>query len=186
MKDRRSAVLAVKALINLAVPVPAVKNLKAFISAPSAAYATAVLLPAFAYLYVLLKKSRYNRVFLRKTYLPSNKLMYSLAVCELPVLLLLHWLLATPYLGACHLLLAVVLFACARPGRDARRLRIASFDTKFRLGILARNIGEARGLRAGEVVKIMRKTSAGYVVRNSQGEEFELVADDIAEVIDIV
>lgn len=65
---------------------------------------------------------------------------------------------------------------------------MASFSSPLRLGIMSRDVGNEHltGLQAGEVVKIMRKTASGYVVKNSRQDEFEIAEGDISEVIEMV
>lgn len=195
MADGRRTLIFFKALCNLLLPVYPVARHRPVLSPALLLYILLAAGSVLTVVYILVKKARYNRIFLRKVYKPSNRLFLVFGSFEMPLTLALYGYLL--YIGrnavlgaiaAAHVLLSAGCLWYVHHQAGGYRVRINSFDNNFKLGVLAVQIGEDsdRGLQKGEIVKIVKTTSSGYLVKNSKGEEFLVDLSDIEEIIDIV
>lgn len=195
MADHRRTLVLSKIFYNLLFPIYPVVERGLLLSPLILLYILQAAVPVLASFYIGFKKAKYSRVFLRRVYMPSNRLFLVMAGFELPFMAGMYCYLAYARAGvlifcaaAAHLLLTlcVYLYACAKASRY--KVRINSFDNNFKLGVMGVQIGEEgeRGLEKGEIVKIVKRQADGYLVKNSKGEEFIVKLSDIEEIIDIV
>ncbi|KAI4293066.1 hypothetical protein PAPHI01_2340 [Pancytospora philotis] len=192
MADFRSKVFITKIFLNVLFPVYPIINHATLLSVASVLYGLLVLIPVLTVMYIYTKKTKYNRVFLRKIYLPSDRLFQVVSGFEFPIMLGLYGYLirqemklAVVAVAAAHILISVgclwYVYARARKQRG----RISSFDSSFKLGRIVKRVGAEteRGLSEGEIVKIIRTSESGYIVVNFKGEEFSIALEDIGEIL---
>ncbi|KAI5181912.1 hypothetical protein PAEPH01_2839, partial [Pancytospora epiphaga] len=158
-------------------------------------YISQILVPVLVFFYINYKKTKYSKVFLRRIYRPSNKLLLVMASLELPLIFGMYFYLfanSTSVFLYCVVIIHTLLVLCGYvyvyTKANRYRGRINSFENNFKLGVLAVGIGDEgeHGLEKGGIVKIVRRLTDGYLVKNSKGEEFIVKLSDIEEIIDIV
>ena len=121
-------------------------------------------------------------------YIPSNKLFIFTSILETVVGLFLYILTKRYLFGIIHFILIILILLYVLAGSSSRRQRISSFNKNFQLGIMSKDLmgSSGEGLRNGEVVKIMKKTTNGYRVKNSDGNEYEINDSDISEIMEML
>lgn len=185
MVDYRRGVMLLKILANSLFPVYFVWKSDKNRSILSIIYIILLAVPVLFLAYVHYKKIKYSRIFLRKIYVPSIKLFTWLQAIESILTIALYFTLSKYIWGGLHLFFSFTLFLFVFWKNSRQRVRINSFETTFKLGIIAKSIGETNGLRKGELVKIVQTGESGYVVKNSKNIEFSVDKSDISEIIDI-
>jgi len=184
--DSRQRIIWLKLFINIVAPLYLVVKQEKIIAIPTLVYALLFLVEVLIVVYVEYRKSRYQHLFLRKIYVPSNKLFVTTFFIEIPVVGLLYAFLDRYLFGILHLIPILILYILIYIKRSGKYTRKSSFKERIKFGVIARNIGneDENGLKKGELVKIMRKTNGGYVVKNRIGE-FSVSLEDIGEIINI-
>ena len=200
MADYRTNILVFKFFVNLVLPgallvfdsAKTYNNKKTGHILPDVPlvfipYALLTALTLLICAYVYYKKVKYSRVFLRKIYLPSNKVFCFFAAGEIPLVMWLHWVYEARFWGALHVLIALSGFLFVYARRNSQRVRISSYENNFKLGVMSPEVEVCEaGLKPGEVVKIVKTTVDGYIVKNSRGIEFQVPTAHISEIIGMI
>lgn len=191
MAEYRTFFLAVKLCINTCVPFFAMEWGSAL---TLCYYALTLVFPFGLLVYIMAKKRLYFKKYLCKPFIPSLKLILFAQACDLSTLVLLyrHILVLSEYSTrtiACaiaHSILSVLVYALIFCQKERNRMVISYTRHRYRLGIMARDIGGIGGLKEGQPVEIVRETSSGYMVKDSRRQDYELRREDIGEILDIV
>ncbi|KAI5153699.1 hypothetical protein ENBRE01_3231 [Enteropsectra breve] len=185
--DRRSSVLILKAIINLAVPIYPLVKLEKKEPIPIILGIILFLIAPIGIFYINHRKRLYKEKFIRKIYIPSNKVFITLFACELLAIPAFYiYIEKYGYLGIVHGALALLPYIYVYVKYSREQIRVNSFPSSFKLAIMERDIGTGNGLSQGEVVKIRETTSTGYVVVNHKSQEFTILKEDVAQIIDMV
>lgn len=191
MVEYRTFFLGIKLFINACIPLLAMEWSK---TQAVFYYVLAVVFPLGVLLYIMLKKRIYFRRYLCKPFIPSMKLILFVQVCDFFILVLFYKSLfdATDYsvwakaCAAIHLVLSIVVYVLILYQKERNRTVISYTRHRYRLGIMARDIGGAGGLKKGQPVEIVQETSNGYIVKDSRKQDYELQKEDIEEILDVV
>lgn len=159
-------------------------------------YATCFLLPALTAIYLLIKKRMYFKNYLFRTYTPSYKLYAFISLLDFVLCALFYAYtytviparigIAFYLVAAFHFLLFIASFLLVRFQNDRSRAIISYTRHKYKLGIVAHDIGGENGLKRGQPVEIVQDVAGGYIVKDNFNNAFELRTEDIESVLDIV
>lgn len=191
MAEYRTFFLAVKLCINTCVPLFAMEW---GFSQTLLYYFITLVFPLGALAYIMAKKRIYFKKYLCKPFIPSLKLMLFVQMCDLAALVMLyrHVLLLANYgqekvvCAISHFVLSAAVYVLILCQKERHRTVISYTRHRYRLGIMARDIGGIGGLKKGQPVEIVRETDSGYMVKDSRRQDYELQREDIGEILDIV
>lgn len=199
--------------VDIAIPIyPVVKflhksDITAITAIPLICYIIQAVIPLLFLYYTHFKRNKYDKIFLRRSYSPSSRLFYVLfCTAIIPVVSIYasilsiinknelytgifgpwYWGLYAVAVAHIAILSITLLYSASKTSRQT--VRINSFSNNFKLGIIAQPIGKEseNGLKKGEVVRIIKKNTDGYIVKNSRGNEYSIRLEDINEEIQMV
>lgn len=191
MVEYRTFFLAVKLCINIGIPLFSISWSE---RETLFYYILTLAFPLCMLIYIMSKKRMYFRRYLCKPFIPSLKLMLFVQACDLFTLVLLYRSLLiisgydsrTIICAIIHVVLSIIVYVLIFYQKERSRTVISYTRHRYRLGILARDIGGTGGLRKGQPVEIIQETASGYIVKDSRKQDYELLKDDIDEILDVI
>ncbi|KAM0680507.1 hypothetical protein GINT2_001195 [Glugoides intestinalis] len=192
MVEYKTFFISIKAFLNLITPLLfLVKEWKILSS-----YAASVLLPFSVLLYIWWKKKLYFNKYLYRQYTPSYTLFLTMHIIDLIILSILYICIYSClnnqnriiFFSALffHFTVTVLMYILVFLKNNRTRAVISYTRHKYKLGIVSRDIGGENGLKKGQPVEIVQELSGGYIVKDNSKNDYELKADDIEMILDIV
>lgn len=146
--------------------------------------------------FIKYKKVSYFKKYLSREYVPSTKLALSISTLDFLAVVFLYgsiykvkgaFKLGDWAIVAFHLLFTFAVFILLFNQRTRNKTIISYTKHKYRIGIMARDIGEnENGLKKGQPVEIISENEKGYVVKDSSNNSYALEKMDIESVLEVV
>lgn len=192
MVEYKTFFIFLKTFVNFATPLLFLQNDWKILSS----YAASILFPISVLLYIWWKKKRYFNKYLYRQYSPSYTLFITMHIVDLLILCIMYLCIYARldvskrlgFLGALfvHATITAVICVLVFLKNNRSRAVISYTRHKYKLGIVAHDIGGENGLKKGQPVEIVQEVSGGYIVKDSSKNDYELKTEDIEMVLDIV
>lgn len=190
MSEYKSFFLSAKLITNIVFPCMLLQKDRNLIIT----YTLTIVFPILVLSYIYYKKRLYFKRYLCRAFVPSTKLIIFVHIVDSTLMFAFYyalsllekrqWLFYAVLIS--HISISTIIYTVIYSQKERNRTVIAYTRHKYRLGIVSRDIGGKNGLQMGQPVEIVQEIPGGYIVKDSQNNDFQLKTEDIETILNVV
>lgn len=191
--------LIVKLLLNIIAPLTYFSISKEIIinknNTITSFYLCNIIILLFTILYIFIRRRINYKTFIYKPYIPGFYLTLIVGLLDLISIGFMYYFIIELnntinlykikiyIVGFIHFILSVIIHLLILNKKEREKKIISYTKHKYRLGIISRDMD---GLMKGQPVEIIQDTKNGYIIKDNNDENFEILKDDLEDVINVV